>query len=134
MSYTNYGFTANITGVVNEDGENSVGIKYEDSDGIKFDTNKSGKDFNKILMDLYVDSIAKFTNATNKQEELRKKEEKASKDNEHIAELTSQLDALDKQRKELNDKIETLRGTKEDVKTGIDKDVSEFEKLFSYLF
>lgn len=134
MSYTNYGFTANITGVVNEDGENSVGIKYEDSDGIKFDTNKSGKDFNKILMDLYIDSITKFTNATNKQEELRKKEEKVAKDNEHIAELTSQLDALDKQRKELNDKIETLRGTKKDVKTGIDKDVSELEKLFSYLF
>lgn len=134
MSCTNYGFTANITGVVNEDGENSVGIKYEDSDGIKFDTNKSGKDFNKVLQDLYTDAITKICGMLTKQEELRKKEEEAAKDNEHIAELTSQLDALDKQRKELNDKIETLRGTKKDAKTSIDKDVDDFEKLFSFLF
>jgi predicted nucleic acid-binding Zn-ribbon protein len=134
MSYTNYGFTAHVTGVVNENGDSSIGIKYEDSDGIKFDTNKSGKDFNKVLQDLYTDAITKICGMLTKQEELRKKEEEAAKDNEHIAELTSQLDALDKQRKELNDKIETLRGTKKDVKTGIDKDVDDFEKLFSFLF
>lgn len=134
MSYTNYGFTAHVTGVVNENGDSSIGIKYEDSDGIKFDTNKSGKDFNKVLQDLYTDAITKICGMLTKQEELRKKEEEAVKDNEHIAELTSQLDALDKQRKELNDKIETLRGTKKDVKTGIDKDVDDFEKLFSFLF
>ena len=134
MSYTNYGFTAHVTGVVNENGDSSIGIKYEDSDGIKFDTNKSGKDFNKVLQVLYTDAITKICGMLTKQEELREKEEEAAKDNEHIAELTSQLDALDKQRKELNDKIETLRGTKKDVKTGIDKDVDDFEKLFSFLF
>lgn len=68
-NYTDFGFSASVTGVSNIDGTTSMGLKYEDSTGIDFDVNVTGADSDAALEKLTFATITKL--ATEKKKARR---------------------------------------------------------------
>ena len=129
--YTDFGFSASVTGVLNTNGATSMGLKYEDSTGIKFDVNTTGTDADSALEKLAMTTITKLATEKKKQEEMQKKNKAAEKRNDKILKLVSELDKLDVQRAELNEKIKAMRyAQKENLGMATETDI---EKFFDFL-
>lgn len=128
--YTDFGFSASITGVSNVDGTTSMGLKYEDSTGVNFDVNVTGADSDTALEKLTFATITKLATERKKQEEMEKKNKIAEKRNDKILKLVSELDKLDVQRAELNEKIKAMRyAQKENLEVATETDVN---KVFDF--
>lgn len=126
-NYTDFGFSASVTGVSNVDGTTSMGLKYEDSTGIDFDVNVTGADSDAALEKLTFATITKLATEKKKQEEMEKKNKAAEKRNDEILKLISELDKLDVQRAELNEKIKAMRyAQKENLEVATETDVNKF--------
>lgn len=126
-NYTDFGFSASVTGVSNVDGTTSMGLKYEDSTGIDFDVNVTGADSDAALEKLTFATITKLATEKKKQEEMEKKNKAAEKRNDEILKLVSELDKLDVQRAELNEKIKAMRcAQKENLEVATETDVNKF--------
>lgn len=125
--YTDFGFSASVTGVSNVDGTTSMGLKYEDSTGVNFDVNVTGADSDAALEKLTFSTITKLATEKKKQEEMKKKNKAAEKRNDEILKLVSELDKLDVQRAELNEKIKAMRyAQKENLEVATETDVNKF--------
>lgn len=130
-NYTDFGFSASVTGVSNVDGTTSMGLKYEDSTGINFDVNVTGADSDAALEKLTFATITKLATEKKKQEEMEKKNKAAEKRNDEILKLVSELDKLDVQRAELNEKIKAMRyAQKENLEVATETDL---DKFFNFL-
>lgn len=126
-NYTDFGFSASVTGVSNIDGTTSMGLKYEDSTGIDFDVNVTGADSDAALEKLTFATITKLATEKKKQEEMEKKNKAAEKRNDEILKLVSELDKLDVQRAELNEKIKAMRyAQKENLEVATETDLNKF--------
>lgn len=126
-NYTDFGFSASVTGVSNVDGTTSMGLKYEDSTGVNFDVNVTGADSDAALEKLTFATITKLATEKKKQEEMEKKNKAAEKRNDKILKLVSELDKLDVQRAELNEKIKAMRyAQKENLEVATETDVNKF--------
>lgn len=126
-NYTDFGFSASVTGVSNVDGTTSMGLKYEDSTGINFDVNVTGADSDAALEKLTFATITKLATEKKKQEEMEKKNKAAEKRNDKILKLVSELDKLDVQRAELNEKIKAMRyAQKENLEVATETDLNKF--------
>lgn len=126
-NYTNFGFSASVTGVSNVDGTTSMGLKYEDSTGVNFDVNVTGADSDAALEKLTFATITKLATEKKKQEEMEKKNKAAEKRNDEILKLVSELDKLDVQRAELNEKIKAMRyAQKENLEVATETDLNKF--------
>lgn len=126
-NYTDFGFSASVTGVSNVDGTTSMGLKYEDSTGVNFDVNVTGADSDAALEKLTFATITKLATEKKKQEEMEKKNKSAEKRNDEILKLVSELDKLDVQRAELNEKIKAMRyAQKENLEVATETDVNKF--------
>lgn len=126
-NYTDFGFSASVTGVSNVDGTTSMGLKYEDSTGVNFDVNVTGADSDAALEKLTFATITKLTTERKKQEEMEKKNKAAEKRNDEILKLVSELDKLDVQRAELNEKIKAMRyAQKENLEVATETDLNKF--------
>lgn len=126
-NYTDFGFSASVTGVSNVDGTTSMGLKYEDSTGIDFDVNVTGADSDAALEKLTFATITKLATERKKQEEMEKKNKAAEKRNDEILKLVSELDKLDVQRAELNEKIKAMRyAQKENLEVATETDLNKF--------
>lgn len=126
-NYTDFGFSASVTGVSNVDGTTSMGLKYEDSTGIDFDVNVTGADSDAALEKLTFATITKLATEKKKQEEMEKKNKVAEKRNDEILKLVSELDKLDVQRAELNEKIKAMRyAQKENLEVATETDLNKF--------
>lgn len=126
-NYTDFGFSASVTGVSNVDGTTSMGLKYEDSTGIDFDVNVTGADSDAALEKLTFATITKLATEKKKQEEMEKKNRAAEKRNDEILKLVSELDKLDVQRAELNEKIKAMRyAQKENLEVATETDLNKF--------
>lgn len=126
-NYTDFGFSASVTGVSNVDGTTSMGLKYEDSTGVNFDVNVTGADSNAALEKLTFATITKLAIEKKKQEEMEKKNKAAEKRNDEILKLVSELDKLDIQRAELNEKIKAMRyAQKENLEVATETDLNKF--------
>lgn len=126
-NYTDFGFSASVTGVSNVDGTTSIGLKYEDSTGINFDVNVTGADSDAALEKLTFATITKLATEKKKQEEMEKKNKAAEKRNDEILKLVSELDKLDVQRAELNEKIKAMRyAQKENLEVATETDLNKF--------
>ena len=68
--YTDFGFSASVTGVSNVDGTTSMGLKYEDSTGVNFDVNVTGADSDAALEKLTFATITKLATEKKKQKEM----------------------------------------------------------------
>ena len=125
--YTDFGFSASVTGVSNVDGTTSMGLKYEDSTGVNFDVNVTGADSDAALEKLTFATITKLATEKKKQEEMEKKNKAAGKRNDEILKLVSELDKLDVQRAELNEKIKAMRyAQKENLEVATETDLNKF--------
>lgn len=126
-NYTDFGFSASVTGVSNVDGTTSMGLKYEDSTGVNFDVNVTGADSDAALEKLTFATITKLATEKKKQEEMEKKNKAAEKRNDEILKLVSELDKLDIQRAELNEKIKAMRyAQKENLEVATETDLDKF--------
>lgn len=126
-NYTDFGFSASVTGVSNVDGTTSMGLKYEDSTGVNFDVNVTGADSDAALEKLTFATITKLAVEKKKQEEMAKKNKAAEKRNDEILKLVSELDKLDVQRAELNEKIKAMRyAQKENLEVATETDLNKF--------
>jgi hypothetical protein len=126
-NYTDFGFSASVTGVSNVDGTTSMGLKYEDSTGVNFDVNVTGADSDAALEKLTFATITKLATEKKKQEEMEKKNKAAEKRNDEILKLVSELDKLDIQRAELNEKIKAMRyAQKENLEVATETDLNKF--------
>ena len=126
-NYTDFGFSASVTGVSNVDGTTSMGLKYEDSTGINFDVNITGADSDAALEKLTFATMTKLATEKKKQEEMKKKNKAAEKRNDKILKLVSELDKLDVQRAELNEKIKAMRyAQKENLEVATETDLNKF--------
>lgn len=126
-NYTDFGFSASVTGVSNVDGTTSMGLKYEDSTGVNFDVNVTGADSDAALEKLTFATITKLATEKKKQEEMKKKNKAAEKRNDEILKLVSELDKLDVQRAELNEKIKAMRyAQKENLEVAAETDLDKF--------
>ena len=126
-NYTDFGFSASVTGVSNVDGTTSMGLKYEDSTGVNFDVNVTGADSDAALEKLTFATITKLATEKKKQEEMEKKNRAAEKRNDKILKLVSELDKLDVQRAELNEKIKAMRyAQKENLEIATETDLDKF--------
>lgn len=126
-NYTDFGFSASVTGVSNVDGTTSMGLKYEDSTGVNFDVNVTGADSDAALEKLTFATITKLATEKKKQEEMEKKNKAAEKRNDEILKLVSELDKLDVQRAELNEKIKAMRyAQKENLEVATETDLNKF--------
>lgn len=126
-NYTDFGFSASVTGVSNVDGTTSMGLKYEDSTGVNFDVNATGVDSDAALEKLTFATITKLATEKKKQEETKKKNKAAEKRNDEILKLVSELDKLDVQRAELNEKIKAMRyAQKENLEVATETDLNKF--------
>lgn len=126
-NYTDFGFSASVTGVSNVDGTTSMGLKYEDSTGVNFDVNVTGADSDAALEKLTFATITKLATEKKKQEEMKKKNKAAEKRNDEILKLVSELDKLDVQRAELNEKIKAMRyAQKENLEVTTETDLNKF--------
>lgn len=126
-NYTDFGFSASVTGVSNVDGTTSMGLKYEDSTGIDFDVNVTGADSDAALEKLTFATITKLATEKKKQEEMEKKNKAAEKRNDEILKLVSELDKLDIQRAELNEKIKAMRyAQKKNLEVATETDLDKF--------
>lgn len=126
-NYTDFGFSASVTGVSNVDGTTSMGLKYEDSTGVNFDVNVTGADSDAALEKLTFATITKLATEKKKQEEMAKKNKAAEKRNDEILKLVSELDKLDVQRAELNEKIKAMRyAQKENLEVATETDLNKF--------
>lgn len=126
-NYTDFGFSASVTGVSNVDGTTFMGLKYEDSTGIDFDVNVTGADSDAALEKLTFATITKLATEKKKQEEMEKKNKAAEKRNDKILKLVSELDKLDVQRAELNEKIKAMRyAQKENLEVATETDLNKF--------
>lgn len=126
-NYTDFGFSASVTGVSNVDGTTSMGLKYEDSTGVNFDVNVTGADSDAALEKLSFATITKLATEKKKQEEMEKKNKAAEKRNDEILKLVSELDKLDVQRAELNEKIKAMRyAQKENLEVATETDLNKF--------
>ncbi len=126
-NYTDFGFSASVTGVSNVNGTTSMGLKYEDSTGIDFDVNVTGADSDAALEKLTFATITKLATEKKKQEEIEKKNKAAEKRNDEILKLVSELDKLDVQRAELNEKIKAMRyAQKENLEVATETDLNKF--------
>ena len=126
-NYTDFGFSASVTGVSNVDGTTSMGLKYEDSTGVNFDVNVTGADSDAALEKLTFATITKLATEKKKQEEMEKKNKAAEKRNDEILKLVSELDKLDVQRAELNEKIKAMRyAQKENLEVATETDPNKF--------
>lgn len=126
-NYTDFGFSASVTGVSNVDGTTSMGLKYEDSTGVNFDVNVTGADSDAALEKLTFATITKLATEKKKQEEKEKKNKAAEKRNDKILKLVSELDKLDVQRAELNEKIKAMRyAQKENLEVATETDLNKF--------
>ena len=126
-NYTDFGFSASVTGVSNVDGTTSMGLKYEDSTGVNFDVNVTGADSDAALEKLTFATITKLAAEKKKQEEMEKKNKAAEKRNDEILKLVSELDKLDVQRAELNEKIKAMRyAQKENLEVATETDLNKF--------
>lgn len=126
-NYTDFGFSASVTGVSNVDGTTSMGLKYEDSTGVNFDVNVTGADSDAALEKLTFATITKLATEKKKQEEMEKKNKAAEKRNDEILKLVSELDKLDVQRAELKEKIKAMRyAQKENLEVATETDVNKF--------
>lgn len=126
-NYTDFGFSASVTGVSNVDGTTSMGLKYEDSTGVNFDVNVTGADSDAALEKLTFATITKLAAEKKKQEEMAKKNKAAEKRNDEILKLVSELDKLDVQRAELNEKIKAMRyAQKENLEVATETDLNKF--------
>lgn len=126
-NYTDFGFSASLTGVSNVDGTTSIGLKYEDSTGINFDVNVTGTDSDAALEKLTFATITRLATEKKKQEKMKKKNKAAEKRNDEILKLVSELDKLDVQRTELNEKIKAMRyAQKENLEVATETDVNKF--------
>lgn len=126
-NYTDFGFSASVTGVSNVDGTTSMGLKYEDSTGVNFDVNATGADSDAALEKLTFATITKLATEKKKQEEMKKKNKAAEKRNDEILKLVSELDKLDVQRAELNEKIKAMRyAQKENLEVATETDLNKF--------
>lgn len=126
-NYTDFGFSASVTGVSNVDGTTSMGLKYEDSTGVNFDVNVTGADSDAALEKLTFATITKLATEKKKQEEMEKKNKAAEKRNDEILKLVSELDKLDVQRAELNEKIKAMRyAQKENLEVATETDLDKF--------
>lgn len=126
-NYTDFGFSASVTGVSNVDGTTSMGLKYEDSTGVNFDVNVTGADSDAALEKLTFATITKLATEKKKQEEMEKKNKAAEKRNDEILKLISELDKLDVQRAELNEKIKAMRyAQKENLEVATETDLDKF--------
>ena len=126
-NYTDFGFSASVTGVSNVDGTTSMGLKYEDSTGVNFDVNVTGADSDAALDKLTFATITKLATEKKKQEEMEKKNKAAEKRNDEILKLVSELDKLDVQRAELNEKIKAMRyAQKENLEVATETDPNKF--------
>lgn len=126
-NYTDFGFSASVTGVSNVDGTTSMGLKYEDSTGVNFDVNVTGADSDAALEKLTFVTITKLATEKKKQEEMEKKNKAAEKRNDEILKLVSELDKLDVQRAELNEKIKAIRyAQKENLEVATETDLNKF--------
>ena len=126
-NYTDFGFSASVTGVSNVDGTTSMGLKYEDSTGVNFDVNVTGADSDAALEKLTFATITKLATEKKKQEEMEKKNKAAEKRNDKILKLVSELDKLDVQRAELNEKIKAMRyAQKENLEVATETDLNKF--------
>lgn len=126
-NYTDFGFSASVTGVSNVDGTTSMGLKYEDSTGVNFDVNVTGADSDSALEKLTFATITKLATEKKKQEEMEKKNKAAEKRNDEILKLVSELDKLDVQRAELNEKIKAIRyAQKENLEVATETDLNKF--------
>lgn len=126
-NYTDFGFSASVTGVSNVDGTTSMGLKYEDSTGVNFDVNVTGADSDAALEKLTFATITKLATEKKKQEEMGKKNKAAEKRNDEILKLVSELDKLDVQRAELNEKIKAMRyAQKENLEVATETDLNKF--------
>lgn len=126
-NYTDFGFSASVTGVSNVNGTTSMGLKYEDSTGIDFDVNVTGADSDAALEKLTFATITKLATEKKKQEEMEKKNKAAEKRNDEILKLVSELDKLDVQRAELNEKIKAMRyAQKENLEVATETDLNKF--------
>lgn len=126
-NYTDFGFSASLTGVSNVDGTTSIGLKYEDSTGINFDVNVTGADSDAALEKLTFATITRLATEKKKQEKMEKKNKAAEKRNDEILKLVSELDKLDAQRTELNEKIKAMRyAQKENLEVATETDVNKF--------
>lgn len=126
-NYTDFGFSASVTGVSNVDGTTSMGLKYEDSTGVNFDVNVTGADSDAALEKLTFATITKLATEKKKQEEMAKKNKAAEKRNDKILKLVSELDKLDAQRAELNEKIKAMRYAQEsNIELATETDPNKF--------
>lgn len=126
-NYTDFGFSASVTGVSNVDGTTSMGLKYEDSTGVNFDVNVTGADSDAALEKLTFATITRLATEKKKQEEMEKKNKAAEKRNDEILKLVSELDKLDVQRAKLNEKIKAMRyAQKENLEVATETDVNKF--------
>lgn len=126
-NYTDFGFSASVTGVSNVDGTTSMGLKYEDSTGVNFDVNVTGADSDAALEKLTFATITKLATEKKKQEEMEKKNKAAEKRNDEILKLVSELDKLDVQRAELNEKIKAMRyAQKENLEVATETNLNKF--------
>lgn len=126
-NYTDFGFSASVTGVSNVDGTTSMGLKYEDSTGVNFDVNVTGADSDAALEKLTFATITKLATEKKKQEKMEKKNKAAEKRNDEILKLVSELDKLDVQRAELNEKIKAMRyAQKENLEVATETDLNKF--------
>lgn len=126
-NYTDFGFSASVTGVSNVDGTTSMGLKYEDSTGVNFDVNVTGADSDAALEKLTFATITKLATEKKKQEEMEKKNKAAEKRNDEILKLVSELDKLDVQRAELNEKIKAMRyAQRENLEVATETDLNKF--------
>lgn len=126
-NYTDFGFSASVTGVSNVDGTTSMGLKYEDSTGVNFDVNVTGADSDAALEKLTFATITKLATEKKKQEEMEKKNKAAEKRNDKILKLVSELDKLDVQRAKLNEKIKAMRyAQKENLEVATETDLNKF--------
>lgn len=126
-NYTDFGFSASVTGVSNVDGTTSMGLKYEDSTGVNFDVNVTGADSDAALEKLTFATITKLATEKKKQEEMEKKNKAAEKRNDEILKLVSELDKLDVQRAKLNEKIKAMRyAQKENLEVATETDLNKF--------
>ena len=126
-NYTDFGFSASVTGVSNVDGTTSMGLKYEDSTGVNFDVNVTGADSGAALEKLTFATITKLATEKKKQEEMEKKNKAAEKRNDEILKIVSELDKLDVRRAELNEKIKAMRyAQKENLEVATEADLNKF--------
>ena len=130
-NYTDFGFSASVTGVSNVDVTTSMGLKYEDSTGIDFDVNVTGAESDAALEKLTFATITKLATEKKKQEEMEKKNKAAEKRNDEILKLASELDKLDTQRAELVKKIDAMRHAQENNLGMVTE--TDLNKFFDFL-